>query len=181
MCEACTGLYIYRSHSHEAGPSGCWVHQDHFHFSFSSLSFPLSLPRLPSSSSSRHYAKISHLLPVLIFPFALILVAPQAPLSTGILQARILEWVARLSSRGPSQPPGMEPDHQHFRQILYQLSNQGSPDTEWNLLYKRSPHFSFLPQSSLLIDLKGLSQVFGFSLKRPNLIALPLEVAVWLQ
>ena len=30
-------------------------------------------------------------------------VAHQAPLSMGILQARILEWVARPSSRGPSQ------------------------------------------------------------------------------
>ena len=29
---------------------------------------------------------------------------PQAPLSVGILQARILEWVAVLSSRGSSQP-----------------------------------------------------------------------------
>ena len=28
----------------------------------------------------------------------------QAPLSMGILQARILEWVAMSSSRGPSQP-----------------------------------------------------------------------------
>ena len=31
-------------------------------------------------------------------------VARQAPLSMGILQARILEWVAMLSSRGSSQP-----------------------------------------------------------------------------
>ena len=30
-------------------------------------------------------------------------VAHQAPLSVGILQARILEWVAMSSSRGPSQ------------------------------------------------------------------------------
>ena len=29
---------------------------------------------------------------------------PQAPLSMGILQARILEWVAVPSSRGSSQP-----------------------------------------------------------------------------
>jgi len=29
---------------------------------------------------------------------------PQAPLSTGILQARILEWVTMPSSRGSSQP-----------------------------------------------------------------------------
>ena len=31
-------------------------------------------------------------------------VAHQAPLSLGILQARILEWVAMPSSRGSSQP-----------------------------------------------------------------------------
>ena len=31
-------------------------------------------------------------------------VAHQAPLSTGILQARILEWAAMSSSRGSSQP-----------------------------------------------------------------------------
>ena len=31
-------------------------------------------------------------------------IALQAPLSTGILQARILEWVAMASSRGSSQP-----------------------------------------------------------------------------
>ena len=31
-------------------------------------------------------------------------IAHQAPLSTGILQARILEWVAVPSSRGSSQP-----------------------------------------------------------------------------
>ena len=30
--------------------------------------------------------------------------SPQAPLSMGILQARILEWVAMPSSRGSSQP-----------------------------------------------------------------------------
>ena len=29
---------------------------------------------------------------------------PQAPLSMGILQARMLEWVAMTSSRGSSQP-----------------------------------------------------------------------------
>ena len=30
--------------------------------------------------------------------------APQAPLSLGILQVRILEWVAMPSTRGSSQP-----------------------------------------------------------------------------
>ena len=37
-------------------------------------------------------------------------VAHQVPVSMGILQARILDWVATPSSRGSSQPnPGIEP------------------------------------------------------------------------
>jgi len=43
-----------------------------------------------------------------------------APLSLGILQPRILEWVAMPSSRGPSQPR----DRTHCRQILHHLSHQ---------------------------------------------------------
>ena len=93
-------------------------------------------------------------------------VACQALLSMGILQARILEWVAMPSFRGsclprdlsqvstlqvyslPSEPPGKPKNSGvgslsllqgiflsqelnqgvlHFRQILYQLSYQGSP------------------------------------------------------
>ena len=51
-------------------------------------------------------------------------VAHQAPLSMGILQARILEWLAILCSRGSSRDrnPGLP----HCRQILYRLSHQGS-------------------------------------------------------
>ena len=45
----------------------------------------------------------------------------------GIRQARILEWVAfPFSSRSP-QPQGSNPGLLHCRQILYQLSHQGSP------------------------------------------------------
>ena len=41
----------------------------------------------------------------------------------GILQARILEWVAFPFSRGfPTQ--GLNPGLPHFRQILYQLSHR---------------------------------------------------------
>ena len=41
----------------------------------------------------------------------------------GILQARILEWVAFPFSRGfPTQ--GLNPGLTHFRQILYQLSHR---------------------------------------------------------
>ena len=44
----------------------------------------------------------------------------------GILQARILEWVAFLFSRGSSQAQGSNSGFPHCRQILYQLSHQGS-------------------------------------------------------
>ena len=44
----------------------------------------------------------------------------------GILQARILEWVAFPSPRiFPAQ--GLNPGLPHCRQILYQLSHKGSP------------------------------------------------------
>ena len=48
----------------------------------------------------------------------------------GILQARILEWVAIL--QGILSTQGSNPDLPHFRLILYQLSHQGSPRIlEW--------------------------------------------------
>ena len=50
----------------------------------------------------------------------------------GILQARILEWIAFPFSRGSSQPRDSNPGLPHRRQILYQLSHQGSPGIlEW--------------------------------------------------
>ena len=58
-------------------------------------------------------------------------VACQAPLSVGILQARVLECVAMPSSRRYSQPrdraQGLNPGLPHCEQILYHLSHQGSP------------------------------------------------------
>ena len=49
----------------------------------------------------------------------------------GILQARILHWVAFPFSRGSSQQ-GSNPGLLHCRQILYQLNQQGSPRIlEW--------------------------------------------------
>ena len=45
----------------------------------------------------------------------------------GILQARILEWVAFPFSRGIFPTQGSNPDLPHCRQILYQLSHRGSP------------------------------------------------------
>ena len=40
---------------------------------------------------------------------------------------KILEWVAISSSRGSSQPRGLNPGLPHCRCILYRLSHQGSP------------------------------------------------------
>ena len=45
----------------------------------------------------------------------------------GILQARILESVAFTFSRGIFPTQGSNPGLPHCRQILYQLSHQGSP------------------------------------------------------
>ena len=45
----------------------------------------------------------------------------------GVLQARILEWVAIPFSRGSSPPQGSNPGLLQYRQMLYHLSHQGSP------------------------------------------------------
>ena len=50
----------------------------------------------------------------------------------GILQARILEWVACSFSSGFSQPRYQNPGLPHCRWILYHLSHEGSPRIlEW--------------------------------------------------
>ena len=58
---------------------------------------------------------------VLVIPWT---VACQAPLSMGILQARILEWVAIPSSRGIFPGQGSNPGLPHWRQIVYHVSHQ---------------------------------------------------------
>ena len=45
----------------------------------------------------------------------------------GILQARILEWVAMAFSRGSSRSRESNPSLPYYRQILYCLSYLGSP------------------------------------------------------
>ena len=61
----------------------------------------------------------------------------------GILQARILEWVAIPFSRGSSHPRGQiqgsNPGLPHCRQILYHVSHQRSPKSTsslWQKLYR---------------------------------------------
>ena len=59
-------------------------------------------------------------------------VAHQAPLSMGILQARILEWVATPSPQGFIPTQELNSGLPHCRQIFYRLSHQGSPRIqEW--------------------------------------------------
>ena len=67
----------------------------------------------------------------------------------GILQARILEWVA-IFSRGSSDP-GMEPGLLHCRWILSLLSPQGSIHTVTGIgKLSSTPSLGFLGCSSLL-------------------------------
>ena len=54
---------------------------------------------------------------------------PRTIQSMEILQARILEWVAFLFSRGSNQ--GSNPGLPYCRWILYQLSHKGSPQERW--------------------------------------------------
>ena len=53
----------------------------------------------------------------------------------GVLQARILEWVAMPFFRGSSQPRDKNPGLLHCRQILYHLSLPGKAQSV-NLLHK---------------------------------------------
>ena len=56
-----------------------------------------------------------------------------------MLQARILEWVVIPLSRASSQ--GLNPSLLHCRQILYQLSYQGSPANTYYMIAKIGLHF----------------------------------------
>ena len=57
----------------------------------------------------------------------------------GILQARILEWVAISFSRGIFPTQGSNPGLLHCRQILYQLSYEGRPPLVPPLLLQLLP------------------------------------------
>jgi len=61
---------------------------------------------------------------------ALWTVAHQAPLLMGILQARILEWVAMPLSGGILPTQGLNSNLLHCRRIPYCLSHQGSPKSK---------------------------------------------------
>ena len=76
----------------------------------------------------------------------------------GILQARILEWVAFPFSSRSSQPKGLNPGLLHCRWILYQLSHKGSPRIpEWVA-------YPFSSRSSWPRNQTGVSCIAGSSL-----------------
>ena len=68
--------------------------------------------------------KVTHLCPSLYDPKDYIV--------HGILQARILEWVAFPFSRGSSQPRNRTQVYPPCRQILYQLSHKVPPPNSYN-------------------------------------------------
>ena len=70
--------------------------------------------------------KVAQLCPTLFNPMDYIL--------HRILQARILKWVAFCFSKGLSQARNRTQVSPNFRQILYQLSYQGSLNFELGLL-----------------------------------------------
>ena len=80
------------------------------------------------------------------------LYSPQAPLSMGVSQARILGWVVRPSSRGSSQPRDQtQPGLPHRWRILYHLSHQGSPSFSLLLIYQGP---KYLPLGKYVKDTK---------------------------
>ena len=84
----------------------------------------------------------------------LTLLDPKDYTGNGLLQARILEWVAFPFSRGSSQPKHRTEFYSHYRQILYQLSHKGSPRIlEW-VAYPFSS-VSFPPRNQITCNAGG--------------------------
>ena len=87
---------------------------------------------------------LSHFSHVWVFE-TLWTVASQAPLSMGILQTRILEWVSMSPSRGSSNP-GIKSRSPTLPVDSYHLSHQGSPRILWWVAY---PSPGELPNSGI--------------------------------
>ena len=102
----------------------------------------------------------------------------------GILQARILEWVAMSSSRGSSQPRAQTHGPSHRRQILYHLSPQGSPLYQQSLQFPHLYGILFFSSRSFSLthekkNINPSSQVLGFSYSiSPTYIMKPIYITV---
>ena len=88
------------------------------------------------ASGATHFQGWTYLILIIILRLCLVTqsypalcscIAHQAPLSMGLLQARILRWVAMASSRGPSQPRDQTQVSRIAGGYFYHLSHQGSP------------------------------------------------------
>ena len=77
----------------------------------------------------------------------------------GILQARILEWVAMPSSRGIFPTQGSNPGILHCRQVPYSLSCHGSPKPWYVNYFEISPNYN-----TVLASLKKFLNFVGVSL-----------------
>ena len=107
-------------------------------------------------------------------------VAHQAPLSMGILQARILEWVAILSSRGIYPTQGLNPGLPCCRRILNHLSHQGIIHLLISSLHffhqkpgsclKQPARFRKWPRETAASPLQGLGQTAWLFLIQPLFI-----------
>ena len=108
----------------------------HHKYSLAFLSITVLFNRPPALSQTvKVKLKASPLCPTLCDPMVYTV--------HGMLQSRILEWVAFPFSRGVFPTQGSNPGLPHCRQILYQLSHQGSPSqTIFENNYKLH---SFLP------------------------------------
>ena len=99
----------------------------------------------------------------LLTPHGLLRVCLPGSSVHGILQARILEWVA-IPSPGNLSDPGIEPGVLHCRQILYQLSYEGSPICMFRCfkysLWINSFIIMWLPSFSLLNTFNFLMQIW---------------------
>ena len=94
-------------------------------------------------------------------------VTHQAPLSLGILQARILEWVAMPSSRGSSQPrsPALQEDFElpgkpKNTGVVSLTLLQGifsTQESNWGLLHYRWIFYHLSYQGSPILPLKVAS------------------------
>ena len=90
-------------------------------------------------------------------------VACQAPLSMGILQARILEWVAHALPEGIFPTQGSNPGLPQCRRILYSLSHLNSTVCKHNIVFHTpSTPWSLFPFTLLVLILATILLIYSW-------------------
>ena len=109
-------------------------------------------------------------------------VAHQAPLSMGILQARILAWIVMPSSQGNFPTQGLNPGLLHCRWILYHLRHQESPKIlqwvanhfsrgSWVMLICQNlylPHYSWELPSPNIMEKREIENLYSGYITRQS-------------